>query len=89
MGDTIKCEKCGAVAEYRVTGSTKGVFCTECDWAIVTTHIPKIQQDITKYKIVLLHADINNKHHIKAIADITGRNFRSKKNNAKRYNSNI
>jgi hypothetical protein len=74
--DTIKkCEKCGADTEYRVEGSTEGFFCLQCDWALVTTRISEIAQDITKYKMYLLSADPNNKEQIKLLSEVANVNF--------------
>ena len=75
MGEYKKCEKCGSDTEYRIEGSTEGLFCTKCDWAIVTTHIPKIAQDITQYKVFLSAADFKNKHHLKAVSKVANRNL--------------
>ena len=75
MNQVKKCEECGADTEYRVEGSTEGFFCTKCDWALVTTRIPTIAQDITKYRIYLVSADQHNKEQVKVIADVANINF--------------
>ena len=75
MGEYRKCEKCGSDTEYRVEGSTEGLFCTKCDWAIVTTHIPKIAQDITRYKVFLSSADFENIDHVKAVSKVSIQNL--------------
>jgi hypothetical protein len=75
MGEYTKCEKCGSDTEYRIEGSTEGLFCTKCDWAIVTTHIPKIAQDITRYKVFLSSADFKNKDHVKTVSIVANKNF--------------
>lgn len=75
MGNKRKCEKCGSDAEYRIEGSTEGLFCTKCDWAIVTTYIPNIAQDITKYKVFLSAADFKNKDHIKVVSMVSNKNL--------------
>ncbi len=75
MSDIKKCEECGADTEYRVEGSTEGFFCTQCDWALVTTRISEIAQDITKYKMYLLSADSKNKEQLKAVSEVANVNF--------------
>ncbi|GAA6152202.1 hypothetical protein [Pseudoteredinibacter isoporae] len=75
MSDIKICEECGADTEYRVEGSTEGFFCTQCDWALVTTRISEIAQDITKYKMYLLFADSKNKEQLKAVSEIANVNF--------------
>jgi len=75
MGEIKKCEECGADTEFRVEGSTEGFFCTQCDWALVTTRIPAIAQDVTKYKMYLLSADPHNKEQVKALSEVANINF--------------
>lgn len=75
MTEIKKCEKCGADTEFRVEGSTEGFFCTRCDWALVTTRIPAIAQDISKYKMYLLSADPHNKDQLKALSEVANVNF--------------
>ena len=75
MSEIKKCEECGSDTEYRVEGSTEGFFCTKCDWALVTTRISEIAQDIVKYKMFLLSADKNNKEQIKALSKVANINF--------------
>lgn len=75
MSKIMKCEECGADAEFRVEGSTEGFFCTKCNWSLVTTRIPTIAQDITKYKMFLLSANPHNKEQVKALSEIANINF--------------
>ncbi len=75
MSEIKKCEECGIETEFRVEGSTEGFFCTQCDWALVTTRIPKIVSDIAKYKMYLLFADPKNKKQIKALSKVANINF--------------
>lgn len=75
MREIKKCEECGADTEYRVEGSTEGFFCTQCDWALVTTRIPEIAQDIAKYRMYLLLADAHNKEQIKVLSEVASINF--------------
>ena len=75
MNEIKKCENCGSDIQFKIEGSTKGFFCTKCDWAIVTTYIPEIAQDITKYKMYLLFLDLHNKEQIKALSKVANINF--------------
>jgi len=75
MNELKKCEECGADTEFRVEGSTQGFFCTQCDWALVTTRIPEIAQDIVKYKLYLLSADPHNNDQIKVISEVANINY--------------
>lgn len=69
------CEKCGAVMEVRKQSTTEGVFCPSCGWAVVTSHVPEMLQDITKYKMYLLSADPQNKEQLKAVSGVANVNF--------------
>jgi transposase-like protein len=75
MIETIQCEICGSDTVHRVENNTQGFFCTKCNWALVTTYIPEIAQDVTKYRIYLCHADFKNQKHIKALSQIANINF--------------
>lgn len=76
MIEINKCQDCAANLEHRIKGSTQGLFCEQCDkWVIVTTYIPEIRRDETRYKMYLLSADSNNKQHIIALAKATNINF--------------
>lgn len=69
------CEKCGGVMEARQEGSTQGLYCTKCDWSVVTTHIPEIKLDTTMYEVRISHGDYRNDQHVKAVAHVAGVNF--------------
>ena len=71
----MKCEHCGTDTDYRAEGSTEGFFCPKCNWALVTTHIPKITQDITKYSVYLTSANYKNKDHLKILAKLANINL--------------
>lgn len=75
MDNNKICEKCGSKTEYRVEGYTEGFFCVNCDWSLVTSKIPQIEQDITKYKLYLHFADSQDKKQIKAIAKVAKINY--------------
>ncbi|VAW63360.1 hypothetical protein MNBD_GAMMA10-576 [hydrothermal vent metagenome] len=63
MAITKICEECGGT-EHEVEGSTEGFLCAKCKWSLVTTVIPEIDADITKYKIYLLSSNMHNKYHM-------------------------
>ncbi|HLO87738.1 MAG TPA: hypothetical protein VK203_22405 [Nostocaceae cyanobacterium] len=69
------CEQCGSPMEVRREGSTQGLYCTNCDWSVVTTYIPAIILDETLYKVSILNGDAQNKQHIRAVAQIVNVNF--------------
>jgi hypothetical protein len=70
-----RCEKCGGEMEFRQEGSVQGLFCKNCDWYLVTTHIPAIQLDETDYEVRATGGDFHNEAHVKAVAEVSGRNF--------------
>ncbi|AFZ26623.1 hypothetical protein Cylst_4545 [Cylindrospermum stagnale PCC 7417] len=69
------CEKCGSQMEIRQEGSTQGLFCTNCDWSIVTTYIPETQRDETLYEVSIINGDAQNKQHIRTVAQVANVNF--------------
>ena len=71
----MRCEKCGGRLEYRIKGSTQGLFCEKCGWNVVTTYISPIKRDHTIYKVFILkncHPFINQ---IKTVSKICNRNY--------------
>lgn len=71
----IVCEQCGSLMESRREGMSAGLYCTNCDWSVVTTYSPPILLDETLYKISILNGDAHNKQHIKTVAQIVNVNF--------------
>ena len=69
------CEKCGGGVEVRQEGSSQALYCTKCDWAIVTTCIPEILKDVTIYHLHIINGNQNDLSHIKIVASISGFNF--------------
>jgi hypothetical protein len=61
--------------EPRREGSAQGLFCKSCDWSVVTTQIPAILLDETIYEVRLMAGDFRNEAHVKAVAEVSGRNF--------------
>ena len=61
--------------EIRQEGSTQELFCTNCDWSIVTTYIPEILLDETLYEVSIIVGDPQNKQHIKTVAQVASVNF--------------
>ncbi|MGI0494072.1 hypothetical protein ACN4EG_19995 [Alkalinema pantanalense CENA528] len=69
------CELCGAPLESRVEASIQGLFCTQCDWAVVTTYLPQIYQDLTQYKMYLYCASSPDVEQLKAISTVANINL--------------
>ncbi len=69
------CEKCGGVLEFRRQGSTGGLFCTKCDWSVVTTYLPEILQDLTTYDVKVISGDYRNDQQLKVVAQVAGVNL--------------
>jgi hypothetical protein len=70
-----KCPECGGALEARREGSTQGLFCTKCDWSVVTTYLPDVLRDTTSYQVSVTSADFKNDQHLKAVAHLTGINL--------------
>jgi len=70
-----RCERCGGRLEARQEGLTEGLFCTKCDWAVVTTHYPEIRLDRTSYEVRAVGGDHRSTEHVKAVANVAGTNF--------------
>ncbi|MCD2511653.1 hypothetical protein [Comamonas endophytica] len=75
-----RCPQCGSPAEKIHEGLTIGEKCTRCNWSVVTTYIPSIEQDDTLYSINLKNANHHDKDQIKAISKIAGINFLQARN---------
>ncbi len=71
----VVCEKCGSLMEARQEGSTQGLYCTGCDWSVVTTHIPEIRIDATEYEVRVSRGDYRNEQHVKAVSKVSNTNF--------------
>jgi hypothetical protein len=71
---SIRCERCGGTAVYRVEGSTQGYYCTACDWAVVTSFIPAIKKDTTLYDLRIHGGDHHSKPQIRTVAQVGGIN---------------
>ena len=69
------CENCGGQIEVRREGSTQGLFCTRCDWSLVTTYLPEIVSDETLYELSVTSGDYNSEQHIKTVAQLKDINF--------------
>ncbi|MBB4054456.1 MULTISPECIES: hypothetical protein [Pseudomonas] len=72
----MACEQCGGELSVYREGSAQGVKCSQCGWSVVTTHIPEIKVVETQYE-VRCRGDYQNKAHVKAVSEVTGRNFLS------------
>ena len=70
-----KCESCGGELEFRREGSVQGLYCKNCDWALVTTYIAPIELDETKYKIRIAGANYTDEKQVKAVSTVSCLNF--------------
>ena len=76
MTDTVHlCENCGGVMEPRREGRSEGMFCTKCDWAVVTTYTPPIMLDKTTYEVRIVGGNYRDALHVKTVAHLGGMNF--------------
>lgn len=70
-----RCTQCGGDMAFRREGSTQGLFCKHCDLSVVTTYIPAMLLDETIYEVRATGGDFRNETHVKAVAELSGRNF--------------
>ncbi len=69
------CPQCGSAIEPRREGSTQGLFCTNCEWSVVTTVLPNILRDTSTYAVKVTLGDFRNERHLKAVAQVAGVNM--------------
>jgi hypothetical protein len=73
--DAPRCPTCGCCTEVRREGSSQGLFCTECDWSVVTTYIPAVLCDTVSYEVRVTSGDFKNVQHLKSVAQLAGVNL--------------
>jgi uncharacterized protein YbaR (Trm112 family) len=73
--DESPCPKCRGSVEVRREGNTQGLFCTQCDWSVVTTNIPDILRDAVSYEVRVTSGDFKNERHLKSVAQLAGVNL--------------
>jgi hypothetical protein len=73
--DISACPKCAGAVELRREGLTQGLFCTRCDWSVVTTNLPPILSDAASYEVTVTAGDFKNESHLKTVAQLAGVNF--------------
>jgi hypothetical protein len=49
--------------------------CPNCGWGVVTTYMPPIKQDVTKYEILLSENLSPKPNQLRALSHISGANF--------------
>lgn len=69
------CPSCGHELVSRTELRVSGLFCSHCEWAVVTTYIPEILKDCTKYKIWVESADFENVSQLRVVAKLCGINL--------------
>lgn len=69
------CPQCGSAIELRREGSTQGMFCTRCEWSVVTTVLPDILRDTSTYTVKVTQGDFRDDRHLKAVAQLAGVNM--------------
>lgn len=69
------CEECGSPLEVRAEGSTQGLYCTKCDWAVVTTGMPEIRRDTAIYEVFVTGGNFKDEQQVKVISEVSGENF--------------
>lgn len=80
---SMACKQCGGELSVYREGSTQGVKCSQCGRSVVTTHILGVKADETQYE-VRCRGDYKDKAHIKAVSEVTGRNFLSSRTTLQR-----
>ena len=73
--DIERCAQCGGDLEARAEGRVQGLFCQRCGWAVVTSRFSAIELDQTDYEVQAIGGDLHNQAHVKAVAEVSGRNF--------------
>lgn len=71
----VNCPECGASTEVIREGRTVGTRCTRCNWSVVTTYIPPIEQDATVYSVRITSGDPHDRQQLMLIAQLAGCNF--------------
>jgi DNA-directed RNA polymerase subunit RPC12/RpoP len=71
----FRCPECGACTEVIKEGRTVGTQCTNCNWSVVTTYIPPIEQDAVIYTVRIASGNPHNQQQIKLIAQLADCNF--------------
>ena len=69
------CEKCGSKCSHRIKDSIQEVFCTKCDWSIVTSFIPEIVKNTKSFTLTLTNYSYENINQIKLIAKSIEKNL--------------
>ncbi|MBR1599899.1 MAG: hypothetical protein IJ661_13455 [Lachnospiraceae bacterium] len=69
------CEQCDIVMESFSDNSVIGWRCPKCGWAIVTSNLGKIHNDIVEYSIYITNPINASVDRIKLVAKITNTNY--------------
>lgn len=83
------CPECGSKTYPIQEGRTIGTKCTKCDWSVVTTYIPPIEQDNKIYTIKICNGDYHNENQIKLISKLAGVNFLQARELLRKHDSTV
>ena len=75
MNEKIICEKCGAEMRSIDPNKPVGMTCPNCGWGWATTYIDPFLEDETVYVVSLAKGNAVTREAIKAVAEITGKNY--------------
>lgn len=70
----MKCPKYNSNINIIIEGNNNIVRCENCDYEVVTTHIPLIKFDETTYRLTILNNE-GTISQIKAVSKSLGYNF--------------
>ncbi len=73
--DTLVCPDCGGPLEGFQEGLSGGARCAVCGWSVVTTALPGILRDRTRYEVHVLGVDPHSHAQLRAIAGVMGLNL--------------
>lgn len=69
------CPDCGHELVSKTELRVSGLFCSHCEWSVVTTYFPETLKDCTKYKIWVESADFKNESQLRVVAKLRGINL--------------
>ncbi len=73
--DDLACPDCDAALESFQDGLSGGARGPVCGWSAVTTMLPGILRDTTRYEVRVLSADPRSHAQLRAVAGVMGLNL--------------